>query len=263
MGNKNNDPSSDLKKENASDPSKPSLLLSASVYLILVLLSFAIKLITPLNDLLGQVKLTYPFPEIVSNLGWTTAAEAGRVISIFTHPSMILLLASVVAYILYSRKHFLTKDTRKKIFSSVIKSGTKTSTAILFTVSIAVIMSHTGMIYILAEGLSHMVSANLYPALTPFIGALGAFISGSNNNSNILFTNLHMQTAQLMGLDVTLILAAQSAGGAVGSIFAPAKVIVGCSTVGLAGKEGQVIGKVIKYGIILVAAISVLAMLMI
>lgn len=263
VGNKKDDPSSKLKKENASDPSKPSLLLSASVYLILVLLSFAIKLITPLNDLLGQVKLTYPFPEIVSNLGWTTAAEAGRVISIFTHPSMILLLASVVAYILYSRKHFLTKDTRKKIFSSVIKSGTKTSTAILFTVSIAVIMSHTGMIYILAEGLSHMVSANFYPALTPFIGALGAFISGSNNNSNILFTNLHMQTAQLMGLDVTLILAAQSAGGAVGSIFAPAKVIVGCSTVGLAGKEGQVIGKVIKYGIILVAAISVLAMLMI
>jgi len=45
-----------------------------------------------------------------------------------------------------------------------------------------------------------------------------------------------MQTAQLMGLDVTLVLAAQSAGGAVGSIFAPAKIIVGCSTVGLAGK---------------------------
>jgi len=119
------------------------------------------------------------------------------------------------------------------------------------------------MIYILAEGLSHLVSASLYPALTPFIGALGAFISGSNNNSNILFTNLHMQTAQLMGLDVTLVLAAQSAGGAVGSIFAPAKIIVGCSTVGLAGKEGQVIGKVIKYGLILVASISILTMLMV
>ena len=245
------------------DPSKPSLLLSASVYLILVLLSFAIKLITPLNDFLGQVKLTYPFPEITSNLGWTTAAEAGRVIPIFTHPSMILLIASVIAYILYSRKHFLTTDTRKKITASVVKSGTKTSTAILFTVSIAVIMSHTGMIYILAEGLSHLVSASLYPALTPFIGALGAFISGSNNNSNILFTNLHMQTAQLMGLDVTLVLAAQSAGGAVGSIFAPAKIIVGCSTVDLAGKEGQVIGKVIKYGLILVASISILTMLMV
>jgi lactate permease len=123
-------------------------------------------------------------------------------------------------------------------------------------------MSHTGMIYILAKGLSDLVSSTLYPAITPFIGALGAFISGSNNNSNILFTKLHMQTAQLMGLNVNLILAAQSAGGALGSIFAPAKVIVGCSTVGLAGKEGQVLRKLIEYGLLLVACVSIITLLM-
>jgi lactate permease len=47
---------------------------------------------------------------------------------------------------------------------------------------------------------------------------------------------------------VPVILAAQTAGGALGSIISPAKVIVGCSTVGLNGKEGQVLGKLLFYG---------------
>ncbi len=250
------------KRSSTTDSDKPSVLLSLSVYLILVLLSFAVNLIQPLNQFLGQVKLTYLFPEIVSNLGWVTPSEFGRTIRIFTHPSMILLIASMIAYVLYSKKNYLNKESRNAILQSVKKSGVKTSIAIFFTVSMAVLMSHTGMITILAQGLSSLFSSTLYPAITPFIGALGAFVSGSNNNSNILFTKLHMQTAQLMGLDVTLILAAQSAGGALGSIFAPAKVIVGCSTVGLAGKEGKVLGKVIRYGVILVTFIAILTMLL-
>ncbi len=246
-----------------TERSKPSLLLSISVYLILILLSFAINLIPFLNKFLSRVKLTYEFPEIISNLGWITAPENGRVITLFTHPGMILLGASIIAFILYRRKNLLDKTSYKKIIANVKKSGMQSSIAIFFTVSIAVIMSHTGMINILAMGLSNLVSSTLYPAITPFIGALGAFISGSNNNSNILFTKLHIQTAQLMGLNVNLILAAQSAGGALGSIFAPAKVIVGCSTVGLVGKEGQVLKKLIQYGLFLVACVAIITLLMV
>ncbi len=245
-----------------SDPSKPSLLLSMMVYLILILLSFIIKLVPFINEPLSHFQLTHAFPEIISNLGWTTAPENGRVITLLTHPGTILFIASVIAYFLYRKKAYLDKGSLKKVFSSVRKSGTKSSIAIFFTVSIAVIMSHTGMIQILAEGLSSVVGAALYPAVTPFIGALGAFISGSNNNSNILFTRLHMQTAELLGLNTYLILAAQSAGGAIGSIFAPAKVIVGCSTVGLVGKEGLVLKKLIRYGVSLVAVISLLTLCM-
>jgi lactate permease len=66
----------------------------------------------------------------------------------------------------------------------------------------------------------------------------------------------------LLGLSVTLILAAQTAGGALGSTLAPAKVIVGCSTVGLGGKEGEVISRMLFLGLILVTWVAVLAWLM-
>ena len=66
-----------------------------------------------------------------------------------------------------------------------------------------------------------------------------------------------MNTAQLLGLSTTLILAAQTAGGSLGSIMAPAKVIVGCSTVGLNDREGEVIGRMLIYGVLLLLLVAV------
>jgi L-lactate permease len=41
-----------------------------------------------------------------------------------------------------------------------------------------------------------------------------------------------------------------------GSMFAPAKVIVGASTVGLGGEEGPVVRKLITFGVILVGVVG-------
>ena len=46
-------------------------------------------------------------------------------------------------------------------------------------------------------------------------------------------------------------------GGAVGSVFAPAKVVVGCSTAGLAGREGPVLRLNLIYGLVIIAIIGV------
>jgi lactate permease len=89
---------------------------------------------------------------------------------------------------------------------------------------------------------------------------LGAFITGSNNNSNVLFAGLQMRTAELLNLSVPLILGAQTAGGSLGSVMAPAKVIVGCSTVGLGDNEGVVMRPVLGYGIIPVIGVALMAL---
>jgi len=125
-----------------------------------------------------------------------------------------------------------------------------------------VIMSHTGMTNLLARGISEGVSARVYPLVAPFVGALGAFMTGSNTNSNVVFGLLQKQTAELLGLSVTLILAAQTTGGSLGSVLAPAKVIVGCSTVGLSGKEGPVIGKMLLYGLLTLTYAALLTWLL-
>ena len=50
-------------------------------------------------------------------------------------------------------------------------------------------------------------------------------MTGSNTNSNVVFGQLQQETALVLALSVPLILAAQTTGGAIGSLFAPAKVI--------------------------------------
>jgi lactate permease len=126
-------------------------------------------------------------------------------------------------------------------------------------VCFALIMDHCGMISILAEGISH-VFGGLYPFFAPWIGLLGAFMTGSNTNSNVVFGVLQQQTAGLAGISTALILAAQTTGGALGSMVAPAKIIVGCSTVGLAGKEGPVLKATLRYGMVITCMIGLVTL---
>lgn len=230
--------------------------LSLFGYGLLVALAFIVNLIPQVKTFLSQISITLPFPEIVTEFGWTTPAGNGRVINIFGHPGAILLYTCTIAYIVYRAAGNIKKGALKHIFLRVVKSGINSSLGIVTMVGLASIMLHAGMTYLLAQGLSISFSREYYPLVAPFIGALGAFITGSNNNSNVLFAVLQQNTAGLLNLSVPLILAAQTAGGSLGSVLAPAKVIVGCSTVGLGGKEWTVMRKLFGYGVITIGTVA-------
>jgi lactate permease len=122
-------------------------------------------------------------------------------------------------------------------------------------VGMAVTMQHAGMTNLLARGMA-AVAGPAFPFVSSFIGALGAFMTGSNTNSNVVFAGLQDQVAALLGMSPLIILAAQTTGGAIGSAFAPAKIIVGCSTVDGAAGEGDVLRSVMRYGLVIIAVIA-------
>jgi lactate permease len=250
----------DLPPEAEADRGK-SLWLSLLAYGLLVVLAFSINLIEPVDSFLSQVKLTLNFPELSTSLGWVTPAGPGRLINIFGHPGAILLYTCIISYIIYRKVGYIQKGALPAILGRVVKSGVNSSLGILAMVGLASVMLHSGMTFLLAQGLSQGINRVAYPAVAPFIGALGAFITGSNNNSNVLFAVLQMNAAQLLNLSAPLILGAQTAGGALGSVLAPAKVIVGCSTVGLAGQEGAVMRKLLAYGAVTVGTVALAAFL--
>jgi len=70
-----------------------------------------------------------------------------------------------------------------------------------------------------------------------------------------------MTTAELLGYSVPIILAAQTAGAALMSVVAPTKVVVGTSTGGMSGREGEIIRKLFIYIGLLVLSISVMTMI--
>ncbi|QRN83108.1 L-lactate permease [Chloroflexota bacterium] len=254
-------PEADSLPPEAEEDKGKSLWLSLVSYGLLVVLAFSINLIEPVDNFLSLVRVTLNFPALTTSLGWETAAGPGRRINIFGHPGAILLYTCIISYIIYRRVGYIRKGALRSILGLVVKSGVNSSLGILGMVGLASVMLHSGMTYLLAQGLSEGISRAVYPAIAPFIGALGAFITGSNNNSNVLFAALQMNAAQLLNLSIPLILGAQSAGGALGSVLAPAKVIVGCSTVGLAGQEGSVMRKLLGYGAVTIGTVALTALL--
>ncbi len=241
--------------------SNRKLLIAMLPYVILVVLTLTFNLITPLKSALDRYFLRLDFPAITTSLGDFTTAGPGRDIKLLNHPGTIIFLSSVISFFIFTKVGFLKNKDFKTIIKKTARKSTDTTIAIFSMVGIAMIMAHTQMTGILAQGISQAINQNLFPLISPFIGAIGAFITGSSNNSIVLFAALQMRTAELLGLSVPLILAAQSAGGALGGMMAPAKVILGCATVGLERKEGEVIGKILIYGMGLVALIGVLTLL--
>lgn len=91
---------------------------------------------------------------------------------------------------------------------------------------------------------------------SPYLGAIGAFFSGSNTVSNLTFGPIQQQIALDTGLSVTLILALQSVGGAMGNMVCINNIIAVCSVLGIDKAEGSIIKKTVIpmaiYGVIAV-----------
>jgi len=239
-----------------------SLALAFSAYAILLVLAFGINLVPALESWFNRIEIVVRFPEVSTALGWVTPAEEGRKISLFGHPGSILLYSSLLAYLVYWRAGSYRPGAPMRILKKVYKGAMNTSLGILTMIGMGALMGHAGMTNLLALGLSSTVSAGIYPLVATWIGGLGAFITGSNNASNALFGVLQMRTAELLGLGVPLVLGAQTTGGSLGSVLSPAKVIVGCSTTGQAGREGQVLRRLLPVGLVPILLAGLLALLL-
>jgi lactate permease len=237
-----------------------ALLIAASGYVVLIAVTLGVQLIPSVRSFLGQVFLQVDFPQVETSPGYVTPAGPGRNIPPFRHAGAILTLSSILAYLIYLRAGLYKKGAVVRIVSGTVKRVMSSSVSIASMVAMAVIMQTSGMTETLARGLADSTGW-AYPIVAPWIGALGAFMTGSNTNSNVVFGALQLRTAQFLGYSATIILGAQTAGAALASIMAPTKVVVGASTAGMAGREGDVLRKLIGYTIILLLLISVLAML--
>lgn len=116
---------------------------------------------------------------------------------------------------------------------------------LIFTVPMVRIYINSGI----ASGLDSMpivmaewVSINVgqvWPMFAPAIGALGAFIAGSNTVSNLMFVLFQYGVADSLGMSMAMVIALQAVGAAAGNMIAIHNVVAASATVGLLGQEGR------------------------
>ncbi|MBM3470384.1 MAG: L-lactate permease [Armatimonadetes bacterium] len=224
-------------------------------YYVLIAVIASATFVPGLHQTLEHVAFSFRYPEITTGLGWKTGAGAFA-LPIFGHPGALLLYASGIAAVLFNLLGRPSPDWGA-VWKGVSKQGLPTTLTILALVGTAMIMLYSGMTYLLARGLVLLVGS-FFPLISPFIGLLGAVITGSNTNSNVLFGALQRDGAQMLAMNPALMAALQSSGGSLGSMIAPAKVVLATATTGLLGQEGRVMRATAPYAIAMAAAIGLL-----
>lgn len=88
--------------------------------------------------------------------------------------------------------------------------------------------------------------APVWPMLISFIGGLGAFITGSNTVSDMLFANFQWDAATALNYTANqhfVAVAMQGVGGAMGNMICIHNIVSACAVLGLIGHEGQILRK--------------------
>ncbi|MCQ5365342.1 L-lactate permease [Anoxybacillus salavatliensis] len=162
-------------------------------------------------------------------------------------PGTIFFIVSLITYVL----HRMDAASYKKAFSDSFKTALSAGSALIFAVPMINIFINSkteelaSMPLVLAEGVSH-IAGSAWPIVAPLIGALGAFIAGSNTFSNMMFSLFQFGTAESIGLSASgaaVVVALQAVGGAAGNMICVHNVVAASATVGLVGQEGSLIRK--------------------
>lgn len=102
---------------------------------------------------------------------------------------------------------------------------------------------------------------SVWPLFAPSIGALGAFIAGSNTVSNLMFSLFQHSVAESLLISGTIVVALQSVGAAAGNMIAIHNVVAASATVGLLEKEGATLCKTILPTIYYVTVVGILGLI--
>ena len=219
-----------------------SLWRAASPYMVVIALILVSRLIEPVQVALQSVEFQ-----------WTLFGLFEGSFQPLYHPGTILVLGAVAGG--------LIQGASKKVFSEALKAALKmlapVTVALVAMLAISRLMVHGAMIDVLAEAAA--TTGDMWPLVAPVVGVLGTFVTGSATASNILFTDFQVASAERLNMDELRLIGAQGFGAAVGNIICPHNVIAGCATVGIAGREGEVLQRTLGACLLYVALGGILA----
>ena len=146
-----------------------------------------------------------------------------------------------------------------KTFGVTCKEMAFPLVTIMSVLALSNIANYTGMMLALAATLAN--TGAVFAFLSPVLGWLGVFITGSDTAANNLFGPLQHGTANSVGMNPILALGANASGGVTGKMISPQSIAVACAAVGLAGKESDLFRFTIKHSFILLFILCVLTFL--
>ncbi|HVJ48369.1 lactate permease LctP family transporter [Desulfitobacterium sp.] len=143
-----------------------------------------------------------------------------------------------------------------KVFGNTLNQLKTSILTIAAVLGFAYLANYSGLSYTL--GLLLASTGKLFPLLSPVLGWMGVFLTGSDTSSNALFAKLQQVTAQQIGVNPVLTVAANSSGGVVGKMISPQSIAVAAAATGLVGRESELFRFTLKHSAVFLAAVIVI-----
>ncbi len=146
-----------------------------------------------------------------------------------------------------------------KVFGNTLKQLVFPLTNIAAVLGFAYLANYSGLSYTL--GLAFAATGKAFPFMSPFLGWMAVFLTGSDTSANALFGKLQQVTSQQIGVNPVLTVAANSSGGVCGKMISPQSIAVATASVGLVGKESDLFRFTLKHSLLFVVIVGVMTYL--
>ncbi|MFG2791400.1 L-lactate permease [Streptomyces sp. NPDC048419] len=234
------------------DPRREVLRAYAPYALIVVV--FSIAQIPAVKDWLARTTQMYDWP-FLDVAGPDGKPVSGNVFSwpiVSTGGTLVLIAGVLTAVVFGMHARVAAREWVATVYE--LRFAILTVTSVL---ALAYVMNLSGQ----AGTIGHFVAAAGagLAFLSPVLGWFGVAVSGSDTSSNALFGALQVTAARESGLSPALLAAANSSGGVLGKMISPQNLTIACAAVGLAGREGDLLRKVLPWslGLLLVMCLIV------
>jgi lactate permease len=160
--------------------------------------------------------------------------------------SMVVLRLSIGSYV------GILMETSKKLFTSLVTIGS--------VLGLAYLLNFCGATATM--GMAFAATGVIFPFFSAMLGWLAVFLTGSDTSANALFGNLQVVTAKTLGLNPTLMAAANSAGGVMGKMISLQSIAVAAAATGMASSdEAKLFRFTLRHSIFLASMLGLIVML--
>nr|WP_279355747.1 lactate permease LctP family transporter [Fundidesulfovibrio agrisoli] len=238
------------KQEGAEAQAGPSITLKQGILawlpyiLVLAFIVGSSPVVEPVYKALAAVKTSVTI--------YQGKGAAPFVFKWIATPGTLIIIATVIAGLIQGARIAEIVS----VFFMTVKKLSKSAFTVLCIVSMSKVMAYSGMISAIAVVLVK-VTGQFFPIISPMIGALGTFVTGSDTSANVLFGKLQVEVASKTGVDPYWLAAANTAGATGGKMISPQSIAVATAATGLVGSEGKILNQTLKYCIVYVAFLGV------
>jgi len=209
----------------------------------------------------------FPIGNILKSVSIKWAGILGTDITAFSQPlylpGTLMVAVVIITYFIHKMKFVELRTAMSESGKTLLGAGF----VLIFTIPMVRIYINSGinsmgllsMPVVMAKWVANNVGT-IWPFFAPIVGALGAFIAGSNTVSNLMFSLFQHSVAKSLLISGAMIVALQAVGAAAGNMIAIHNVVAASATVGLLGKEGTTLRKTILPTIYYVIVVGILGL---